>query len=398
MCVVNPTILVWARETAGMTLEAAAKAIELKTGYGKSGGERLALLESGEEIPSRSLLTRMAKKYRRPLLVFYLSSPPRKGDRGHDFRTFPANQEPVIDPTLDALLRDIKTRQRLVQSILEDDEAEPLTFVASKSLRHNPSKLAALIAETIGFDRGEYRKQRTQEYAFAYLRSRVEHSGAFILLIGDLGSHHTDIPARVFRGYAIADSIAPFIVINDNDHRAAWPFTAFHELAHLWIGATGISGSSFDNATEAFCNKVASEILLPADELSEIASFRGLPAASVLEIVQQFASERWLSVSMIAYRCLQAELISRRTWRDVSGIIAVRLLKQKEERRAKDHGDTGPNYYVVRRHRLGPSLVGFVGRYLREGFLTYTKAAKVLGVKPRNVEPLLYDTPPRGNT
>ena len=45
----------------------------------------------------------------------------------------------------------------------------------------------------------------------------------------------------------------------------------------------------------------------------------------------------------------------------------------------------GPSYYVLRRHRLGAHLVSTVSRFVSEGFLTTTKAARVLGVKPTAV-------------
>ena len=64
----------------------------------------------------------------------------------------------------------------------------------------------------------------------------------FVLLKGDLGNYRTAIDVEVFRGFAIADDIAPFVVINDNDSKAAWSFTLLHELTHLLLGQTGISG------------------------------------------------------------------------------------------------------------------------------------------------------------
>ncbi|MDE3167142.1 MAG: peptidase, partial [Acidobacteriota bacterium] len=62
--------------------------------------------------------------------------------------------------------------------------------------------------------------------------------------------------------------------------------------------------------------------------------------------------------------------------------------KRREAEKSKA-ADGGPNYYVVRRHRVGHALLGLVRRSLDEGIITYTKASRVLGVKPRNVETLL---------
>ena len=86
---VNPDIMVWARETAGLTKKDAAKKLGFQDSTRSSAVEKLARIERGQKEPSRSQLTRMAAQYRRPLLSFYLSKPPRKGDRGVDFRTIP---------------------------------------------------------------------------------------------------------------------------------------------------------------------------------------------------------------------------------------------------------------------------------------------------------------------
>jgi hypothetical protein len=97
------------------------------------------------------------------------------------------------------------------------------------------------IRQTIGVDLTAFRAQGSPEAAFALLRSKVETAGVFVLLIGNLGTH-TAIDVAAFRGFALADNIAPFIVINDQDAKSAWSFTLLHELAHLWIGETGVSG------------------------------------------------------------------------------------------------------------------------------------------------------------
>lgn len=268
---VNPTILRWARETAGFTLDQAARKIELRDARGVSGEERLARLEAGEAAPTRPLLARMAKQYRRPLIAFYLSSPPPVGDRGQDFRTLPAPQKSASAPLVDALLRDLKARQDMVRAVLIDaEEAEPLAFVGSARLADGVPAVVASIHRTIGVDATELRAAATPDESFALLRSRVEAAHVFVLLAGNLGSHHTALDVEIFRGFALADNIAPFVVINDLDARVAWSFTLLHELAHLWLGETGISGLYGQSQVERFCSDVASTFLLPDRELATI--------------------------------------------------------------------------------------------------------------------------------
>lgn len=295
MPTVNPEILVWARETAGLSPGRAVVALGLKDTRKRRAVERLAELELGSEKLTRSLLLKMAQRYRRPLLTFYLPSPPKEADRGEDFRSIPDKQTDS-EFLIDALVRDVRARQATVRDILLDDEAHrPLHFIGSAKMEDGVAALAASIAKTIQFDVTEYRAQTSPEAAFALLRDRVEAAGIFVLLIGNLGSHHTAINAEAFRGFALADNIAPFVVINDQDAPSAWSFTLLHELAHLWLGRTGVSGRTSDIQIEKFCNDVAATFLLPQNELQLIAVSLATPAQEVIERVDTFAAERNLS-------------------------------------------------------------------------------------------------------
>src|SRR5215218_7547968 len=106
----NPQILTWARERAGLSLEEAARALGLS---GANAVARLEEMEAGEREPTRRQIGEMAKKYRRPLLTFYLQAPPEAGKRTHDFRTLP-ERAAGSEAVLDALVRDVKARQALV--------------------------------------------------------------------------------------------------------------------------------------------------------------------------------------------------------------------------------------------------------------------------------------------
>jgi len=374
----------WARETAGLSLAAAAHALDLNA---KKGTEQLAAIEDGREQPSRAVLLRMAREYRRPLLTFYLAEPPRVDDRGKDFRTI-HGLEPY-DATVNALVRDIKARQGLMRSMLEDEGAPPVSFVGSAKPGIPAQMLAREITERIGFSLTVFRATKDVEAAFAYLRECIEGIGVFVILLGNLGSYHTNIPVEVFRGFAIADPTAPLIVINDQDAHVAWAFTALHELAHLVLGATGISGMESTNKLEQYCNEVAAEILLPLDESHQL-EWRTNELPQIVDAISAFADARRISRTMVAYRLLRAGRINHDFWKTIRDHFTKKWAEQKEHETEKGKGSEGkPNFYVIRRHRIGHALLSLVRRSLDEGTTTYTKASRVLGVKPRSVEPLL---------
>jgi Zn-dependent peptidase ImmA (M78 family) len=380
-----------------MSADEAARALGFSDTRDRSAAERLEALEAGEEEPSRSVLLRMSKAYRRSLLVFYLPEPPRNGDRGQDFRTVPGAPPPLFKSTLDALIRDVRGRQTIVRALVEETEPQPIDFIAAATMDDPVAELVRRIMERLNFSLAEFRRQATVDAAFSYLRTRIEDAGVYVLLLGNLGSHHTNISVETFRGLAIADPVAPFIVINDQDARAAWSFTALHEVTHLWLGTTGVSGASVEARIERYCNDVAGELLLPAAEIGELSDLRRAPLASIADAISAFAARRKISRSMVAYKLLRADVIMVATWRELTDRFRQEWIASRAGEEAADNArSSGPNYYVVRRHRLGNALLDTVRRSLGDGSLTHTRAARVLGVKPRNVEPLLYGNPAPG--
>lgn len=389
MSQLNPEIMQWARETAGMSREEAAAAIPLG-GKRKSGAEILSSYEDGSLEPTRSVLLKMSKAYKRPLLAFYLSKPPVKADRGEDFRSLPDDRRLEDAASVDALVRDVHVRQKLVRAALEEsEEAHLLSFVGALRMDQGVEVTAQHIRALTGFNLQQFRRKRTISEAFNYARNCVEQTGIFVLLIGNLGSHHSSLSAQVFRGFALSDKIAPFIIINDQDAPSAWAFTLLHEFAHILLGLTGISGGGYEQKVEQFCNDVASQVLLPTEELGAWRPVYDEVSSLVAEI-NQFASSRKVSRSLVAYRMYLSGRIDQPTWQLLSKTFhdmwTREKLAQKEKSRASE---SGPSYYVVKRHRVGAALVDMVRRTLADGTLTPTKAGKVLGVRPINVEPLL---------
>lgn len=373
-----------------MSVDEAALALRFKDALGRTAAERLEAMEAGMEEPSRSVLANMARTYHRSLLVFYLSEPPSTGDRGQDFRRAPGLVPPEYDPTLDALIRDIRGRQSVVKDLLEQTEPGRVGYVASVGMDVPTTELARRINTELGFSLAEFRQRATAQAAFTYLRDRVEASGAFVLLLGNLGSYHTNIPSSVFRGYAIADPVAPFIIVNDQDAPVAWAFTVLHELTHLWLGATGLSGSSNDSQIEAYCNSVAGEILLPASEMHELRILRHASLQDAVRAIAQFARVRNISRAMVVYKLLRVDIITHARWLELDKHYKDEWIASQVLPANRSQSDGGPSYYVVKRHRLGHALLELVKSSLSEGFLTHTKAGQVLGVKPRNVDPLVH--------
>jgi Zn-dependent peptidase ImmA (M78 family) len=385
---INPEILTWARESNGFSLEVAAKKLALRDTGKATAAEKLLAFENGTAV-SRPMLLKMVKQYRKPLVTFYLPNPPERLERGEDFRTLPNGISPEDDALVDVLIRDIQARQSMLrETLIEEDEAEELSFIGSVGLDVGFSDVATNMAETLNFSLSEFRRLGNTSLAFKYLRKLTEDLGVYVLLKGNLGSHHTTIDTAIFRGFVLSDEYAPFIVINDQDSKAAWCFTLLHELAHLWLGKTGVSSAFSDSGVEKFCNDVASDILLPNSDLNELTPDLG-DFQTLADEIYNFASSNNISSGLVAYRLLRSAYINQAMWLRLVSYYKERWvqLKGRQKEANRDQGG-GPSFYVVRRNKLGDALVSFVERMTNSGALTPTRASVLLGVKPIRVQKL----------
>ncbi|MCY3615176.1 MAG: XRE family transcriptional regulator [Bacteroidetes bacterium] len=407
---VNPKILVWARKTAGLTLQEAATKISVVQ-------HSLEKIEKGEKAPSHSMLLRMANRYRRPLLTFYLENIPLEASYGADFRGLSEQITPKDEALIAALLRYAKASQQMIRATLEQEEERvPLSFVGWLRRKWGLPQDTELVNHELGSmsrdqqslltrdalrginmvlgdqcTRDKYYEAPSSLTAFKLLRSSCEDSGIFIVLKGDLGSIHSKLPDRLFRAFVIADDIAPFMVINKRDPRPAWSFSVLHEIIHLLLDQTGVSDLQQVDPIEKFCNRVAGEWLLPSRLIKEkqISLHQGV--SELKEIISEVSQKRNLSHTMVATRFYQERVISHVSFLQLERYYTAKWEesrhRSKETQNDKQAG--GPSFYRVRRNELGGGLLQFAKRMIQSERLTVSKAAIIMSVKPGQVSRLL---------
>lgn len=390
MPAVRPELLVWARETAGLTIEAAAAKIRLDDRKAVTATARLAAMESGREEPPRSVLREMARAYHRPLVAFYLSRPPAKGKRGADFRSLRGAESARDEVLLDALLRDIHARQAMVRVLLvEDEDSEPCAFIGSHSILDGAPAVLESLRAVLRLDLRDYRQPRKASAAFDLLRGKVEEAGVFVLLKGDLGSHHSRISLESFRGLSLADPVAPFLVIHDHDAAPAQSFTLLHEVVHLLLGQTGVGGAlDSESPDERFCDEVSAEFLLPTAELRDLRP-PGTDLEGLDRFIAAFADERNLSRTMVALRMANAGRIERSSYQHLRERWRAQWIETRERDKDASETDGGPSFYLVQKQRLGIRLTEVVRTMVSADEISTGRAARILGVRARQVGPLL---------
>ncbi|MFV0595348.1 helix-turn-helix domain-containing protein [Shewanella sp.] len=253
---INPAILTWARERAGLS----AFAFTQKMGLSKP--EKLELWESGVEKPTFKQAQKIAAITHIPFGYLFLSVPPKDTLPIPDLRTI--GNKHIEEPSLEMkdVIKQVLIKQEWFKDYLISQNEEPLSFIGSYSIQDSVEDVANDIRETIKVPiptKGDW-----ESYMRDIIRG-AETARILVMRAGIVGNNtHRKLQVSEFRGFAISDKLAPVIFINSSDAPTARLFTLVHELAHLWIGESGISNvESHGSKQEVFCNAVAGEFLVP---------------------------------------------------------------------------------------------------------------------------------------
>src|SRR5215203_4372401 len=138
----NRAILKWARTSARVSLEKAAKTISKS-----STADRIKEWESpeGKEGPSLSQLKKLARLYRRPVEVFSLPYIPKEFPRLKDFRS----NKDELDTAVIFIMREIQEKQEWLSGYYRKSKGGKLPFAGKYNIKHDPAVVAADIRRTL---------------------------------------------------------------------------------------------------------------------------------------------------------------------------------------------------------------------------------------------------------
>jgi Zn-dependent peptidase ImmA (M78 family) len=254
----TPSVLIWARETAGLTMEFASK----KAGV---SADRLANWESGEQRPTFAQLRKLGTVYRRPLAIFYLEGPPKGFAPMHDFRRAAEHTQLPNSPELTLEIRKAHDRRDWALELYEQIEERPRELHGALSLSEDPETAAAEVRRILKVALRDQITWRADYEAFKQWRLLVERAGI-------LTFQANDVETTEARGFSISERPLPVAVTNIKDAPRGRIFTLVHETAHILLRDGGIcdlheSDDDERSRVEAYCNHVAGAALFPRDAL-----------------------------------------------------------------------------------------------------------------------------------
>ena len=361
---VQPALLQWARARSGL----APDVVQLKF-------PKLDAWESGEVQPTLKQLESFARATRTPLGMLFLQEPPDLELPIPDFRTVGDQAVPTPSPDLLDTIYAMQRRQDWLREYLIESDAEPLAFIGSIDTNANPTDTAASIRATLKIGNDWAQATPTWSDALRALRAAIEEARIFPVLNGVVGNNtRRKLDPEEFRGFVLIDEFAPLIFVNGADAKAAQMFTLAHELAHLWIGAEGVSNLEdtlpVDTAIETFCNKVAAEFLVPAADLAAI--WGGVRTAA--EPFQLLARRFKVSPIVAARRAWDLSLITR------AAFFEFYEAYEEDDRRVRTKKSEGGDFYATQNTRVGKRFARTVNRAAKEGRLLYRDAFELTGL------------------
>lgn len=331
---------------------------------------------SGEAQPTLKQLEDFAKLTHTSIGYFFLPQPPALALPVPDFRTL--RDEALAEPSSDLLdtLYLCQQRQDWYREHARMHGLPALPFVGSADMREAPETVAQRLRETLGLSTEARRQLRTWTEALRQLIAKAEDAGVMVMVSSVVGSNsHRKLDVGEFRGFALADDLAPLIFLNGADSKAAQMFTLAHELAHVWLGATGVSdtqaGQVPEQQTEGWCNQVAAELLMPMDEL-RIAHQRLAP---IPDEIQRLAREFKVSTLVALRRLFDAGYINRAAlWQHYRE-------EQDRLRTLKERSGAGGDFYRSMGARTSKRFARAIVSSTLEGLTSFPEAFRMLGVR-----------------
>lgn len=365
---VQPRMLEWALRRSGKSF--------------KKVGEKFPIEDwlEGTKQPTLRQLENFAKAMYVPFGYLFFPEPPEEKLPIPDFRTV-GNRE-VKQPSLNLLdtIYNYQKCQSWYHEFAKVEEYDSVGFIGTATTETDHKEVAETIRTTLGFDMMSRSQFATPEDALRFFIDQTEDAGVLVMVNGVVQNNTSrNLDVEEFRGFALVDDLAPLIFINGKDSKSAQIFTLAHELAHLWIGESGVSDTteqslslSTSKMEEVWCNQVAAELLVPLDELQKYLQHD----EPVNEAVRRL--KRYFKVSglVVLRRLLDAGWLMRSDF-DVAWEEEWSRIHQFLEERSGSGGD----FYATVNSRLGSRFIrALVGSTLG-GKTLYRDAFRMLGIK-----------------
>lgn len=361
---VAPHMFRWAVDRSGRSAEDLAKF-------------PLAEWESGTTKPTMRQLEDFARATYTPVGFLFLDQPPQEVVPIPDFRTFHDAGVRRASPNLLDTIYACEQRQDWFREFAEAHGSDPVELVGSLSLDTPVAEAARNLRDDLGFGLDRRAGFSNWTAALSGLSEHAEDAGVLVMMNGVVGSNtQRRLDPKEFRGFALADDLAPVVFINGADTKAAQIFTLAHELAHISLGESAVSRpdlAELDDAehSERWCNQVAAELLVPEASLRR--TFQ--PRADLTAELDRMAKFYKVSTLVVLRRIADVGLMERSRYREAYDAELARVIDLVGER------TSGGSFYNTTPVRVSKRFARALISDTLEGRTSHRDAFRLLGSK-----------------
>jgi len=383
--IINPELLIWARKTAGLSIEISAKKAQIKEQY-------LVSWEKGQSYPSIPQLIKLSKIYKRPISVFYLPEPPKLFASLRDYRRLPNQPPPILSPQLLYEIRRANERRDIALELYELLGEKPPMIKAKINLTDNPEVLSSMIRKLLAIDIEIQLRWKNVFEAYTEWRKALDSIGIMSFQTSD-----SKIKLDEMRGFSNSQMPLPITVINKNDFPAARIFSLMHELAHILLRKEGIC--EFENVDvlaeeereiEKFCNHVAGAVLVPEYHLLSQPIIGKLSKKNMVDDLEILNLSRLYKASreVVLRRLLHFGLISSDYYSDKKEIYDKEAKKKATEeahRAAKGGNRFIVPIYLKNMYSNGRGYTDLILKSYYQEKITLSDVSGYLGIKLKHL-------------
>ena len=364
---INRINLAIARQNVGLTTIEATKRVIAKN---PKSIDRVQFWESGQADPTYRQLEKLAQVYNVNPLQLLLDE-----DLG-------ATKPPVAFRTnkkikgnsynLSRFISTLRMRQAIIADNLRRDNTPKHDLVGSGRQHKDPSGLAELIRQRIGYD---IEQKPASQDTLKYLRSLLHDR--FVFVFKTMSTSRDVIDPDEMRGMYLHNDHAPFIALNRRDHKASQLFSLAHELAHLFRAEEKVDSIEFRSVEqthdpeESFCNQVAACLLIPQNKIESRNGWS-------LDNVKDLAKTNQVSSLVALCRLNDLKRIDRQTTTHYSNQLRQEYEDYQANKSQGGNREPGGNYYHNMRDSNGRLFNEFVFSLHQDGRLGAIEAQNLL--------------------
>jgi Zn-dependent peptidase ImmA (M78 family) len=361
---VQAQLLTWARDRSRVSQE------ELGTKFSALGE-----WEAGTKQPTLKQLEKFAQATHTPIGYLFLPEPPEETLPVPDFRTIGDVEIGRASPDLLDTIYQCQQRQDWYRDFARIHRDDPVPFVGTLTMDVAVVEAASQMRSVLSFELSE--RGSSWSDAFSRLLNAADQRGVLVMVNGVVGSNtHRKLDPEEFRGFALSDDLAPLIFVNGADTKAAQIFTLAHELAHIWLGESGVDDADMANSPtndiERWCNAVAAEFLVPAADLQSVE----LDRDDLTDGLQRLARQFKVSTLVVLRRLFDLDFFTLSQFRVAYTAERERVLSLLGER-----SSSGGNFYNTQPVRVSKRFARALIESTLEGQTLHRDAYQMLGFK-----------------